>query len=1617
MKKTFYKLVFTVLFIIASTVAFAQSTVTFTGVAPTNDYQYIGSQNLDVAVNSKTLRFHYNNANNSGAQGGPNYYMAPDGSGMNDGTGVNQNNRGLIVNEQNSTDALTISYTDNSAFSFNSFKVIDFNLLFDTLYPGAGGPANPLTITGFNGATQVASISFTYVYNAADYRNLVNTLSAAPAFSNVTSVIITSSNGFGFYNMFDDVVVGAAAPVISILPTTLTSAMVSTAYSRTITASGGTAPYTYAVTAGVLPSGLSLSLAGVLSGKATAGGTFNFTVRATDAASFTGSRAYTLNVSAPSMNITPALFPAATKGVAYSQTATGSGGTAPYTFISIGSLPAGLTLSSAGVFSGTPTVSGTFSVRFQITDSSTGTGPYSISRTYPSFVVNGPTITAGGGPLTAMSTTYGSASTPAQSFTVSGTSLTAGILITPADAAFEVSKDNGISYSSAVTLAMTAGTVSTTTIMTRLAATAAAGTHSGNIVLSSSGATSVNVATASSLVSPAPLTITANNQTKVYGAAVPTLTANYTGFVNGDNSASLTSQPALTTTATSASSVSGGPYSITASGAVGSNYTIGYVAGSLSVTSAPLTVTADDQAKIYGAALPTLTASYTGFVNGDTQASLTTQPTLTTTATSASTVSGGPYPITASGAVDADYSISYVAGSLSVTTAPLTITADNQTKIYGAALPTLTASYTGFVNGDNSASLTTQPMLTTTATAASTVSGGSYSITASGAVDADYSISYVAGSLSVTTAPLTITADDQTKIYGAALPTLTASYTGFVNGDTQASLTTPATLTTTATSASTVSGGPYPITASGAVDADYSISYVTGSLSVTTAPLTITADDQTKIYGAALPTLTASYTGFVNGNTQASLTTQPTLSTTATAASSVAGSPYPITPSGAVDADYSISYVAGSLSVTTAPLTITADDQNSIAGQALPTLTASYNGFVNGDTAGSLTTQPTVTTTGTSSSPVGPYPITVSGATDTDYTISYVAGTLTITASTDATLANLAISSGTLTPSFATGTTSYTAIVSSGTTSITVTPTTTDANATIKVNGTTVASGAASGAISLNVGNNVITTIVTAQDGSTIDTYTVTVTRPSNDARLSLLQVNTRTVLTAVSGPADENYTTTVGFATSSIIITPVAENANAAIMINGTPIASGTASSPIALNPGQTTINLSVTAQDGVTIHTLTLIVNRTGSSNAKIIVLQLSPSATLTATSGSANENYAAAVANAVNTITVTPVASDANASITVNGSPVISGTASNPIVLNAGSNTISLVVTAQDGSTTRTFSVTVTRAGSNNDRLSTLRVSTGTTLSPSSGPGDENYITSVDFATTSLSLIATAIDANASISVNGTPVASGTASGLIALNPGPTIITAIVTAQDGITTRNYTVTVNRTGSSNAKLNLLSINSGTPLIPVTGSNGKNYTTTVPSSVTAIAVTPTTANANATVTVNGSTVVSGTASNSIALSPGTNTITTIVTAQDGSTTVTYIITVTQSGGFIPGYATYQSQSVNPEAVMLQLATDDGIMVHQAISPNGDGINDYLLIEGLGAYPDNKLMIMNRSGQKVFETQGYDNISKVFNGHSNVNGAMQLPGTYFYSLEYRSGTEIKHKTGYIILKY
>jgi len=202
-------------------------------------------------------------------------------------------------------------------------------------------------------------------------------------------------------------------------------------------------------------------------------------------------------------------------------------------------------------------------------------------------------------------------------------------------------------------------------------------------------------------------------------------------------------------------------------------------------------------------------------------------------------------------------------------------------------------------------------------------------------------------------------------------------------------------------------------------------------------------------------------------------------------------------------------------------------------------------------------------------------------------------------------------------------------------------------------------------------------------------------------------------------------------------------------------------------------------------------------------------------------------------------------------------------------------------------------------------------------------------------------------------------------------------------------------------------------PLSPTFNFNTTSYTASVSNATTSVKITPAAADSNATIKVNGVTVVSRTQSASQALIVGPNTINTVVTAPDGVTTKTYTITVTRSGMIAnPLAAISVSQAIrNPQLEA------DGITVHQGISPNGDGQNDFLIIDGIVTHPENKLSIMNRNGVLIFETNGYNNSTRVFDGHSNKNGKMQPPGTYFYSLAYKVKGMVKHKTGFVVLRY
>ncbi|WP_219132907.1 cadherin-like beta sandwich domain-containing protein, partial [Janthinobacterium sp. UMAB-60] len=509
--------------------------------------------------------------------------------------------------------------------------------------------------------------------------------------------------------------------------------------------------------------------------------------------------------------------------------------------------------------------------------------------------------------------------------------------------------------------------------------------------------------------------------------------------------------------------------------------------------------------------------------------------------------------------------------------------------------------------------------------------------------------------------------------------------------------------------------------------------------------------------------------------------------------------------------------------------------------------------------------------------------VTAQNSTTKTYTV-----TVTRAVSTNNNLSALALSSGTLSPAFAAGTTSYTASVSNATTSLTVTPTVADASASVTVNGVTVTSGTASGAIALNVGANSVTTVVTAQDGTTTKSYTVTVTRAaSSNANLAVLGLSSGSLSPAFAA-GTTSYTASVSNATTSLTVTPTVADATASITVNGVAVASGNASGAIALNTGANTVTIVVTAQNSTT-KTYTVTVTRAVSANNNLSALALS-SGSLSPAFAAGTTSYTASVSNATASLTVTPTVFDATASVTVNGVATSSGNASGTISLNTGANTVTIVVTAQN-STTKTYTVTVTRAVSTNNNLSALALSSGS-LSPAFAAGTTSYTASVPNATTSLTVTPTMADPTATVTVNGVATSSGGASPAIPLVVGANTLTVQVNAPNGAV-KTYTIAVTRAASANAALNALAPSVGS-LSPTFASATTAYAIDLPNSATALSLTPTVADSTATVTVNGAPVASASASAPVALAVGGNTVTIVVTAQNG-TAVTTTVKVTRA--------------------------------------------------------------------------------------------------------------------------
>ncbi|MEP7339870.1 MAG: putative Ig domain-containing protein, partial [Acidobacteriota bacterium] len=263
------------------------------------------------------------------------------------------------------------------------------------------------------------------------------TISGTPTQVNSFSVTIKATDGNGCQGM-RTYSLPVNCPALGFNPATLPGGTAGVAYSQAITVTGGGLPFTFTVSQGALPPGLTLSMAGVISGIPTQANTFNFSITATDANNCGIAGGYQIVISpCPAVTITPALLPAGMAGFAYNQTLTASGGSGPYAFgISGGALPAGMGLSSNGVLSGTPLTFGAFNFIVQATGSGgcTGMQSYALAIAPPcNPIIISPATLPGGFVSTSYSQTLtAGGGTAPYSFAVTGGSLPGGLSLNSA---------------------------------------------------------------------------------------------------------------------------------------------------------------------------------------------------------------------------------------------------------------------------------------------------------------------------------------------------------------------------------------------------------------------------------------------------------------------------------------------------------------------------------------------------------------------------------------------------------------------------------------------------------------------------------------------------------------------------------------------------------------------------------------------------------------------------------------------------------------------------------------------------------------------------------------------------------------------------------------------------------------------------------------------------------------------------------------------------------------------------------------------------------------------------------------------------------------------------------
>ncbi len=415
------------------------------------------------------------------------------------------------------------------------------------------------------------------------------------------------------------------------------------------------------------------------------------------------------------------------------------------------------------------------------------------------------------------------------------------------------------------------------------------------------------------------------------------------------------------------------------------------ISTSIVIQAKTVNITAANKSKTYNQVNPTLTytidAGYEDKVTVNNSVSV-----ITTSAIQSSNV--GTYSITFVSAqfttVNADYSINFVNGTLTVNAITINITADDKSMTFGATVPslsyTIAPGYSSYVVVDNSVA----PVITS---ASSSSNVGTYSITFNQGqittTSSNYTLNFINGSLVINQDVITITADNKSMTFGASVPSLTytiGSHSNKVVIDNSVSV-----ITTSGSSSSNV--GNYSITFNQGQfttnDSNYNLSFSSAVLTINAKEIILTADNQSKDYNTSNPTLTytisndSSFVSVVNPSATSVSTSVTTSSNVGTYSINMNSSNFVVT-----SANYYITFVSGTLTINATSLQITPSPLSTTYGDN--SYGYSYQNNLGINTSAFITGTPVYTVKDSSNNTVTPNGTTEPGT----YAITMATGTL-----------------------------------------------------------------------------------------------------------------------------------------------------------------------------------------------------------------------------------------------------------------------------------------------------------------------------------------------------------------------------------------------------------------------------------------------------------------------------------------------------------------------------------------------------------------------------------------------------------------------------------------------